>query len=105
MTTYRETDILIAGGGPAGIGAALAAARAGARTLLLERHAFFGGVASHALGMPVNQMRPADRARGGIHEMVIEHVLAYGPEAGNMSRSSPAPRPSRGAKETASCPR
>jgi len=86
MSTYGETDVLVAGGGPAGMGAALAAARGGAKTLLLERHAFFGGVASHALGMPINQMRPADRARGAIHEMVIEHVLAYGPEAGGMVR-------------------
>lgn len=84
MRAYRETDVLVAGGGPAGIGAALVAARAGAKTLLLERHAFLGGVASHALGMPVNQMRPANIARGAIHEMIIDSVLAYGPEAGNM---------------------
>ena len=31
----EETDVLVCGGGPAGFGAAVAAARAGARTLLL----------------------------------------------------------------------
>ncbi|EIP98170.1 flavoprotein involved in thiazole biosynthesis [Opitutaceae bacterium TAV1] len=40
----RETDILVCGGGPAGIAAAFTAARAGARVLLLERHPFLGGV-------------------------------------------------------------
>jgi hypothetical protein len=36
-------DVCVAGGGPAGLGAALAAARLGARVCLLERHAFLGG--------------------------------------------------------------
>ena len=39
-------DVLVAGGGPAGIGAAIGAARAGAKTLLVENHSFFGGVAA-----------------------------------------------------------
>jgi hypothetical protein len=77
-----EVDVLVAGGGPAGIGAAIAAARAGAKTLLLERHAFFGGVASYCLGMTINQMRPNRRARGAVHELLIERVLSYGKEAG-----------------------
>ncbi len=50
MKQLAETDVLVVGGGPAGIGAALAAARAGARTLLLERHGFLAGVASYGLG-------------------------------------------------------
>src|SRR5438105_7857385 len=38
-----DVDVCVAGGGPAGLGAALAAARAGARVCLLERHGFLGG--------------------------------------------------------------
>ena len=44
-----SVDVLVVGGGPAGIGAALGAARAGANTLLIENHAFFGGTAAWAL--------------------------------------------------------
>jgi ribulose 1,5-bisphosphate synthetase/thiazole synthase len=39
----HETDVLIVGSGPGGLAAALAAARAGARTSLLERYGCFGG--------------------------------------------------------------
>lgn len=48
-----ETDVLVVGGGPAGIGAALGAARAGMRVVLVERHGFLGGNATAALVMPL----------------------------------------------------
>jgi ribulose 1,5-bisphosphate synthetase/thiazole synthase len=41
-----EVDVLVAGGGLAGVSAAVAAARAGARTMLIERNSFPGGVAT-----------------------------------------------------------
>lgn len=40
----REVDVLVAGGGPTGVGAALAAAREGASVLVLERFGMLGGV-------------------------------------------------------------
>ncbi|MFN2131714.1 MAG: FAD-dependent oxidoreductase [Anaerolineae bacterium] len=43
-----EVDVLVAGGGPAGIAAALAAARQGARTLLVERYGYLGGMITGA---------------------------------------------------------
>jgi ribulose 1,5-bisphosphate synthetase/thiazole synthase len=74
-------DVLVVGGGPAGIGAALGAARKGAKTLLVENHSFFGGVASWCLGMPINQMRPDSHPRSKIHELIIEKLKAYGEQA------------------------
>ena len=40
----EDTDVIVCGGGPAGVAAALAAARQGARTRLLEVHGCLGGV-------------------------------------------------------------
>ena len=48
-----ETDVLVVGGGPAGIGAALGAAAAGAQVILAERYGFLGGNATAALVMPL----------------------------------------------------
>ena len=44
-----ETDVLVAGGGIAGIAAALAAARSGAHVMLLERGFMLGGLATAGL--------------------------------------------------------
>jgi len=44
-----EVDVVVAGGGPAGLAAAVAAARNGAETILLERYGHLGGLATGGL--------------------------------------------------------
>src|SRR4030081_3049094 len=45
---YGEYEVAVLGGGPAGIAAAVAAARAGRHTLLVERYGFLGGMGTAA---------------------------------------------------------
>lgn len=48
-----DVDVLVIGGGPAGVSAALAAAKNGARTLCIERHGMLGGVWTAGLLNPL----------------------------------------------------
>ncbi len=80
-----KTAVLVVGGGPAGIGAAIGAAKAGAKTLVIESGAFFGGVAAWGLGMCMNQMRPDEKGRGFVHELLLEKLQSYGDQAVRLS--------------------
>ncbi|MBI4295544.1 MAG: FAD-dependent oxidoreductase, partial [Chloroflexi bacterium] len=41
-----EAEVVVVGGGPAGVAAAVAAAREGAKTVLVERYGHLGGMAT-----------------------------------------------------------
>lgn len=60
-------DVIIVGGGPAGIGAAYAAAGCGAKTVLLERNGRLGGTAVHSVVGPM---------MGSVKSTVVEEILA-----------------------------
>lgn len=80
-----KTDVLVVGGGPAGIGAAIGAAKTGAETLLIENYGFFGGVAAWSIGMCINQMRPDGIPRGYVHELLLKKLQQYGEQAVRVS--------------------
>jgi hypothetical protein len=52
-TVAAQTDVLVVGGGTAGLAAAAGAAAAGAHVVLTERYGFLGGNATAALVMPL----------------------------------------------------
>ena len=71
-----ETDVLVVGGGPAGLGAALGAVQAGARVILAERYGFLGGNATAALVMPLmsfHTQMPTKERRGATTLLPTDH--------------------------------
>ena len=52
----RRSDVVVVGGGPAGVSAAVAAARTGASVTLLERYAALGGLASGGMVLVLDDM-------------------------------------------------
>ncbi|MDE3076232.1 MAG: FAD-dependent oxidoreductase, partial [Chloroflexota bacterium] len=56
IPVYAETDVLVVGGGPAGCAAAVAAARAGADVLLVERYGHLGGLSTGGLVFWIDRM-------------------------------------------------
>ena len=76
-----EVDVLVCGGGLSGIGAALGAARAGARTLVVERNACLGGPATMTLMNTWNV--PVDRMTGVAREIALSLAQqGHGVDAG-----------------------
>lgn len=52
----READVVVVGGGPGGHSAAIAAARNGARTVLVERYGHLGGMATGGIVIQIPHM-------------------------------------------------
>lgn len=68
-----EWDVLVAGGGPGGVPAAIAAARKGMRTVLLTNRPLLGGNSSEEAGVQFNgaSARQPNAREGGIAEELI----------------------------------
>ena len=60
IPVYRECDVLVAGGGPAGTAAAAAAAGMGADVVLLERYNHLGGLSTGGLVIWIDRMTDWD---------------------------------------------
>lgn len=81
-------DVLVAGGGPAGIAAAVAAARVGARTMLVERYGYMGGLASGGMVLYMDRLfdDQGERCIGGVFWEMMERLRAVGGLAEEASR-------------------
>jgi len=77
-----HADVIVAGGGPAGIGAALGAARAGARTVLVERNGCVGGMLTAGSVLNIRQYTDDQRqiVGGAAAELALRIAAAGGTE-------------------------
>jgi len=83
LPVYGQYDVIVAGGGCAGFACALAAGRNGARVLIVEQYAFFGGTATASLMINLvgfrNQVEPDGfQTTKGIGEELMLRLLKKG---------------------------
>lgn len=70
-------DVIVSGGGPAGLAAAISSARLGARTLLIEKNGWLGGMATSGLVHPFMPSYAGDKPiNKGIFWEVVERMVA-----------------------------
>lgn len=75
ISVLTRCDVVVVGGGPAGVAAAIAAAREGASTVLLERYNHLGGLWTGGLVLPTNCTHgcaPSGRREQAIHGICKE---------------------------------
>jgi len=79
-----DGDVAVAGGGPGGLGAAIAAHWQGARVMLVEANGFLGGMCSYGAGMPLGGAYPGLRTIGGIAEEILTLTRNAGQDAAEV---------------------
>src|SRR5438105_13305195 len=88
VPVVADADVVVIGGGPAGFAAAVAAARAGARTLLVERYGYLGGMASGGMVLLLADMSGhTKRTVAGIRYEFLERLIRLG---GPLARAGAA---------------
>ena len=80
ISIVAEPEVAVVGGGPGGIMAAIASARSGAKTLLVEGNGFLGGMATAGLMTSFNGFRnehPPDHVQTvrGIAQELVDRLL------------------------------
>ena len=81
LPSIGEYDAVVLGGGPAGVAAAIASAREGAKVLLVEATGALGGMATAALVGPFMTCYSRDGDRplvGGIFREIVERLVKIG---------------------------
>ncbi|MDF2722857.1 MAG: FAD-dependent oxidoreductase [Paenibacillus sp.] len=81
-----SADVVVCGAGPAGINAALAAARSGASTILIERYGFIGGMSTAALVYPWMTFHTTDGKQviQGIAQEIVDRLMALNASPGHV---------------------
>ncbi|MFJ4963795.1 FAD-dependent oxidoreductase [Streptomyces sp. NPDC088729] len=75
----QRSDVIVVGGGPAGVSAAVSAARSGATVTLLERYAALGGLASGGMVLVLDDMVNGDEITvTGVVDEYVERLTALG---------------------------
>src|SRR4051794_32010444 len=78
-TVVARSDVVVVGGGPAGLAAAVAAARNGASVTLLERYAHLGGMAAGGMVLLLDDMvNGLEITVRGLAAEIIERMTAMG---------------------------
>jgi hypothetical protein len=80
---WGEYDVVVLGGGPAGMAAAVAAARAGRSTLLIERYGFLGGMGTAAgvtnfCGLHANVHGDIRQVVHGVADDLLQRIARLG---------------------------
>ncbi|MEA3401017.1 MAG: FAD-dependent oxidoreductase [Armatimonadota bacterium] len=79
IPVIAEAEVLVCGGGPAGTAAAIAAARAGAEVILVERYGCLGGLATGGLVIVIPPLtRDGRQVIGGIGQEILQQLLDAG---------------------------
>ncbi len=78
IKVFRETEVVVVGGGPAGVAAAVASARTGAKTVLIERYGHLGGMSTGGLVILIPFMSSGGREKqiAGICQKMIDRLDA-----------------------------
>ncbi len=81
-----EADVVVCGGGPAGVNAAIAAGRSGARTVLIERYGFIGGMSTAALVYPWMTFHTLQGKQviKGIAQEIVDRLTAMNGSPGHL---------------------
>lgn len=74
----KAYDVIVVGGGPGGLPAAISAARAGKKTLIIERSSALGGLAISGLPILGFIDRAGNRVLGGIAQEFIDRLIDVG---------------------------
>lgn len=90
LPVYLQADVVVCGGGTAGVFAAVAAAKEGVSVLLVEALGGLGGSAVNGLVLPMMSVHMKEEPRCSyLHQDMMKHLEAYLPDRINENSFDP----------------